>query len=346
MRSGHTPATLRNICRLLVFLSLACSAFTAHAERATLTISAPGPGNLLYMPVDLAQKIGADMAEGVSLEVRYFGGGPQAVQDMLEKNSDFSILGMPALAQQRASGKPVVSIAAVSRVPAYSLLVSSKLKDKIKKISDLKGHVIGVKGHTKGGRSTTQMFTEYILLRNGMAVDSVSFVAAGQSYQDQHAALTSGTVDAIMGDEPFATRIKKEGVGFYLADFHDTKAVKKLFGGLFLNAQIASRDDFVAAHPDMVEKMVKINQRTLLWIKRHSAQQIVDALNLPTAEARDALRETLTKYKEMYSPDGSFSDGQIRTTEEFFRKVSQDDPAARSLSFDSFINDKWAGRTR
>lgn len=54
----------------------------------------------------------------------------------------------------------------------------------------------------------------------------------------------------------------------------------------------------------------------------------------------------LAKHKDMYSLDGSFSDEQIRTTEEFFRKVLRNDPAARSLDFDSFINDKWAGRTR
>lgn len=346
MRSRLISAALSNTCRFLVFFTFACSAFTAHAERAKLTISIPGPGNMLFMPIELAKKIGADTAENAELDIRFFGGGPQAYKDMLEKNSDFSAGGIPALAEQRSKGNPVVCIAPISQVPGYSLIVRSDLKGKVKTIADMKGHVIGVKGHTKGGRSTTQMFTEYILLRNGMAVDSVSFVAAGQSYQDQHAALASGTVDMIMGDEPFATRMKKEGVGFYLGDFYDTRAVKKILGGMFLNAQIASREDFVAAHPDMVEKMVKINQRTLLWIRRHSALQIVDALNLPTAEARDALRETLTKYKEMYSPDGSFSNEQIRTTEEFFHTVSQDDPAARSLSFSSFINDKWAGRVR
>lgn len=331
---------------LLLVFSIAFFIAPTHAADMQIILAAPGPGNLLYMPVALAKKIGADAAEGVSLQIRYFGGGPQAVQDMLEKNSDFAILGMPALAQQRASGKPVVSIAAVSRVPAYSLLVRSDLKGKIRKIADLKGRIIGVKGHTKGGRSTSQMIVEFLLMRNGIAPDSVNFVPAGQSYEDQHAALASGTVDAIMGDEPFASRMKKEGIGFLLADFHDTNAVKKLMGGLFLNAQIATREDFLAGHPEAVEKLVKVIKRTLVWINQHSAQEIVNALNLPDRAEREALLNVLARYKNMYSPDGAFSNEQLHTTEEFFHLLSKDDPKARALPFNSFIVDKWAGRTR
>lgn len=319
---------------------------TAHAHGNKLHIAAPGPGNLLYLPVELARKIGADTDEGVSLEIRFFGGGPQAYQDMLEKNSDFSVGGMAALAEQRVSGNPVVSIAAISQVPAYSLMVRNDLKGKIKKVADLKGHVIGVKGHSKDGRSTTQMFTEYQLKLAGVPVDSVNFIAAGQSYEDQHAALASGTVDAIMGDEPFISRMQKEGIGFYLADFHDTNTVKKLMGGLFLNSQLATREDFIAAHPDSAKKMVKVIKRTLRWIKHHSAQEIVNALNLPDRAEREAMLDVLARYKNMYSPDGAFSSEQLHTTEAFFHQVSKDKPKAQALSFDSFIVDKWAGRTR
>jgi len=331
---------------LLLFASFVLSlCSTTHAADMKITLAAPGPGNLLYMPIDLAKKIGADTAEGVSLQVRYFGGGPQAAQDMLEKNSDFAILGMPALAEQRASGNPVLCIAPISQVPAYSLLVRSDLKGKIRKIADLKGHVIGVMGHTKGGRSTTQMLTEYLLMRNGVAVDSVNFVPVSKNYTEQLAALDSGTVDAIMGDEPFASRMHQAGIGFYLADLHDAGAVKKLLGGLFLNAQLATREDVISRHPEQAEKMVKVLKRTLVWINQHSPQQIVNAFDFSNPEERAALLAVLTKYKAMYSPDGTFSAAQIRITEQFFREVSKESPAASTLEFNSFIVDKWAGRS-
>lgn len=317
---------------------------TAHASDTKITVAAPGPGNLLYMPIDLAKKIGADTAEGVSLEIRHFGGGPQASKDMLGKNSDFAVLGLAALAEQRASGNPVICIAPISQVPAYSLLVHSNLKGKIKKITDLKGHVIGVKGHTKDGRSTTQMLTEYILTRNGVSIDSVNFVPAGQSYDEQLAALDSGMVDAIMADEPFASRMYQAGIGFYLVDLHEASVVKKLLGNLFLNAQLATREDIIKNHPELAEKMVRILKRTLVWINTHSPQEIVNAFNYSNPAEQEALLTSLKKYKTMYSPDGHFSSAQIRTTEQFFHEVSKESPAAYSLGFDSFIMDKWAGR--
>lgn len=330
----------------LVAIAFFIYAASAQASNTKLTIAIPGPGNLLFLPIELAKKINADIAEGADLQIRFFGGGPQAYQDMLLGNSDFSAGGMAALAEQRASGQPVLCIAPISRVPAYALMVRNDLKGKIKNVADLKGHIIGVKGHTKGGRSTTQMFTEYQLKLAGVPIDSVNFIATGQSYEDQHAALASGTVDAIMGDEPFVSRMQKAGVGFYLADFHDTKTVKKLMGGLFLNSQIATREDFIMAHPDSTKKMVKLIKRTLAWINHHSAQEIINALNLPDQAEREALLNVLARYKSMYSPDGSFSNEQLRTSEEFFHQVSQDSPKAKTLPFNSFIVDKWAGRTR
>lgn len=126
--------TTRFLSALLLATLPSCfvptSANTAIQDNR-LDIALPGPGNLLYLPVELAQKIGADTAEGGVLELRCFSGGPQAIRDMLDRNSDFSASGLPALAEQKAAGHPVRSISALSRIPAYSLLVRSSYKGKI-----------------------------------------------------------------------------------------------------------------------------------------------------------------------------------------------------------------------
>lgn len=328
-----------------LFMFIVCFAFAAQAANMRLTIAVPGPGNLLFLPVELAKAIGADAAEGVDMNIRFFGGGPQTIQDMLEGNSEFSACGIPALAQQRASGKPVKSIVAFTRVPAYALMVRSNLKGKVHKIADLKGRVIGVKGHTKGGRSTTQMFTEYILAKNGVSPDSVDFQPAGQDYEGQYAAISGGGMDAIMGDEPFASRLERQGVVYYLADFHDLAAVRKLMGGLFLNAQTATRENVIAQRPEAAEKMVRVMQRALRWINQHSADEVADAMHFQNAGERAALARTLGKYKNIYTPDGAFSDEQVTTTERFYHKVEESNAAAQGLKFKDLIADQWAGHT-
>ena len=329
--------------RLLSCLCLMVATGTAWAVNLQrVAISVPGPGNLLFLPITLAQKLGFDRDKGLELDIRYVGGGPQAFQEMLERNTDFSAGGFAALGLQRASGQRVVSIAPISRVPAYSLLVRKQLEHKVHSVKDLSGLVLGVKGHVPGGRSTTQLFVEYVLCQAGVAVDRVNFVAVGQAYDSQHAALASGTVDAIMGDEPFATRLVGEKVAFVLADYHDLAATRKLLGGLFLNGQLATREDFIASRPDTVARMVSTLTRTLVWIAAHTAREVVEALQMEDADARTALLAVLGQHKDIYSPDGKFSQEQIATVNRFLHAVDRSE-MVNALQLGTIVNSQWAG---
>lgn len=314
------------------------------ADPARVTIAVPGPGNLLYMPLTLARKIGADRQEGVEFDLRYVGGGPQGMTDLRGRNVDFAAAGLPAAALQRLAGNPLQVIAPLSRVPAYTLVVRAALKRKVKKVADLAGLVVGVKGRTPGGRSTSQLFTEYALSLAGLPPDRVNYVAVGQAYDNQHAALSSGAVDALMGDEPFASRIVRAGGGYILQDFHDLETTRRTLGGLFLNGVVMTRDDFAASRPDLVEKTVKALQRTLVWIERHSAREVVDALAPGDVDERESLFEVLKARKTIYAPDGRFSTSAIETTERFFHAM-ETSPQALALRLNSFIGDRWAGRT-
>ena len=314
----------------------------ASANLARVAIAVPGPGNLLFLPITLAHHIGADGAEGIELDIRYVGGGPQAFQEMLDRNTDFSAGGLAALGLQKASGKPVVCIAPTTRVPAYTLLARKELERSVKTVQDLKGRVVGVKGHVPGGRSTSQLFTEFVLSQGGVSSDKVNYVAVGQAYDSQQAALLSGTVDAIMGDEPFASRLVREKVAFVLADYHKLDATKKLLGGLFLNGQVATRDDVIANQAETVGKVVNTIKRALVWINSHTAQQFVDALQIDSKDERSALLESLLLHKSIYAPDGKISLDQVATANRFLHAVDKSD-AVQALDLQSIVNTKWSG---
>lgn len=314
----------------------------AAANQPRVAIAVPGPGNLLFLPITLAHKIGADGAEGIDLDIRYVGGGPQAFQEMLDRNTDFSAGGLAALGLQKASGKPVVCIAPTTRVPAYTLVARKELERSVKTIRDLKGKVVGVKGHVPGGRSTSQLFTEFVLDQGGVSSDKVNYVAVGQAYDSQQAALLTGTVDAIMGDEPFASRLVKEKSAFVLADFHNLDLTRKLLGGLFLNGHIATRDDVIANQPEKVAKVVNAINRALVWINSHTAQQFVDALQIDSKDERSALLESLLLHKNIYAPDGKISRDQVATVNRFLHAVDKD-VSVQALDLRSIVNTKWSG---
>lgn len=319
-----------------------CVAFAA--QPMVITLATAGPGNLSHLPVDLIKKIGADTAEGVDLRVRYFAGGPLAYKDMLDQNADFAVAGAPALAGLKMKGEPVVSIATVNRVPTFVLMVRADLKGKVKTLADLKGRVIGVNTSSAKTKSTSQQVAEFVLRHAGVSLDAVNFVPAGQSLEDQVAAFDSGAVDAIMGDEPFASRLRATGKVYTLLDLHDLKTTRATIGGLFLNAQLATRADVIAEQPDKVARMTKVMVRTLRWIAEHSAQQIVQRLALEDPAAGAALLATLTRHKDIYSPDGVFTEEQVRISERFFRDNHADSPQAAAFSFDTMIDPRWVGK--
>jgi len=312
------------------------------ATPGRVAIAVPGPGNLLFLPVTLASRISADHVEGLELDLQYVGGGPQAFRAMLDGSCDFSAGGFSALALQKINGQPVKCIAPLTRVPAYTLLVRSAFRGKVRKIGDLRGLVIGVKGHVPGGRSTTQLFTEHLLDQAGISPTEVNYVPAGQSFESQYAALASGSVDALMGDEPFATRMVRQKVAYVLADFHDLQTTRKEMGGLFLNGMIATRDDVIVRQPELVEKMVKTVQRTLDWIARHSARQMVDALGPAGGEEAESLWAVLRRRKNIYNSDARFSQEQLGAAERFLH-ASEKTTQARAFRVAGLVDDRWAG---
>lgn len=340
------PMVVRTLARL-VLLSVLCCGPPASAASSPhrIILATPGQGNVSHLPIDLIKKIGADQAEGVELTVRYFPGGPLAFKDMLDRNADFAVAGAPALAALRVNGEPVKSIATVNRVPTFVLMVRRALHGKVKRVADLRGRVIGINTSSAKSKSTSQQVAEFLLRRAGVDLDQVHFVPAGQSLADQLAAVDSGAVDAIMGDEPFATDLQASGKVYKLVDLHDLQTARAVFGGLFLNAQLSTREDILRTQPDKAERMVKVLRRTLRWIESHTPEQIVSALEITDPTTRSALLAFLRRNKAIYSPDGSFSEEQVRTAERFFRLNNTGDARAAQFDFDALIDPRWAGKT-
>jgi NitT/TauT family transport system substrate-binding protein len=327
---------------LLLFVVVVMPIYSEASQLTRIVLATAGPGNVSHLPVDLIKKIGADKAEGVELVVRYFGGGPQAVKDMLDKNSDFVVMGMPALATFRLGGHDVWSIATVNRVPTFVLMVRSELKSKIRNVADLKGYTIGVNTSLIGlEKSTSQLLTEYMLKRAGVNPGYVNIIAVGQSLKDQSAAIESKTVDALMGDEPFASRLKADGKVFFLADLHDLRTTRSHFGGLFMNAQLATRGDILRERPEVAQKMVAMLVRTLKWIRAATPKQILEALQIKDKAQEAMLMRFLTKHKEIYSPDGRIVQEELKTAEAFFHEVYSHISGAKDLRFEAFTDKRF-----
>lgn len=328
----------------LAMLCLGLSGLSCHADDPVkLVVSYPGPRNISYLPIDLAPRIGADKAEGATLVALTTGGGAVALGNLLNRNADFAVAGLPAAMSQRASGGKVVAVAPVDDAPLFIFMVRSDLKGKVRRVADLKGRVVGVNTSSLTSKTTSQQLAELVLRADGVQPDQVRVVPAGQSWEEQSTLLNGKIADAIMGDEPFASRLKADGKVFFLANLADPATSRRIAGANFLHAALETRDDMVAQHPDEVARMVRILRRTLVWMARHSPEQIVDALGVADADERRSLVYSLKTYPNLYSKDGRFSTAQLAETEKFFR-ASSSDAGSAALRLDGMVVDTWAGR--
>jgi NitT/TauT family transport system substrate-binding protein len=321
-------------CWVVMSMLLATSAF---AE--TIVLALPGPGSLVYMPVQLIKAIEADRAEGLDLRLRFFTGGPLALRDLADNNSDFAVVGLPAIASARVDQLPVLAIGQLSQAAMVTLMLNNSLKNKVTTMAQLKGLRIGVNTSTRTARSTSQMLTEYLILRAGLTLNDVQIIPAGQTREAQRAALVSHTVDAVMGDEPFATELAQQGVATTLVNLYNPQKSQSLLGGPFVHAALATREDVYAQHPQTVARVQRMLDRSLQWIAQHTAAEVVAKLaGQPGFDpvSNQMMLTVLQNNPGMYPQRSAWQAQALDTTEKFVRQMAAS-PAERQLRFADFV---------
>lgn len=328
--------------KLLAILLLAAVAFSAPAaDQMRLLVALPGPLNLSYLPLDLAPKIGADKAEGVELALRHVGGGGVALQLLQSREVDFAVAGAPAAMSAKASGNDVVVIASVDDLTLFVLMVRSDLKDQVRQVRDLAGRVVGVNTSSLASKTTSQQLAELMLRNDGISPGHVRIVPAGQSWDEQSVLIRAKAVDAILGDEPFASRLRDDGQVFFLVNLARGADAERIPGAGFLHAAVETRSDVLRDAPKKAEKIVAVLRRTLAWMAGHTPEEIVAALQIDDLPARQAMLRALRQYSRLYSPDGRLSARQIRETDLFF---ASGEGGARRVLLGDMIDARWAGR--
>jgi NitT/TauT family transport system substrate-binding protein len=308
-----------------------------------VTLSLPGPGGSVSLPLELAVKLGMDKAEGLAVRLKFVDGGGIAIQDLNSGNADFGVFGLPAAVNSNVRQPLLVALAALDDLPLYTLMVRADLRNTIRRIEDLKGRTIGIHSNSLATKTTSHLLLDLVLRSRGIAAAEVNFIAAGQNWETQSSAFISRTVDASMCDEPFGTRLAAEKLAFELYSTGNADDAAKTPGAGFLRAALIARRDRVEARTDVAERMVRVVRRSLGWIAEQGPVKVADALALRDAE-RQSFLDVCRKYPRQYSREGAFSSAQLRETQVFFRAIDPANVAAQRYEIDSMIVDRWSGR--
>lgn len=327
------------LAALLAFLVLPCG-----AAPTPITIVVPGPGAASYLPIELIPKIGADREEGAEVKVSFASGGVTAMDELLGRNADFAVLALPTAMFTRLRDPRPVAVAAVNDLPLYVLLARQGLKGQVRSVADLRGRTVAVHGNSLNAKTNSHIVLDLMLGQAGIGEDMVRVVPVSQRWKSEASILEAGDADAIMGDEPHASRMIAAGTAYSLLHLGNPAEAAKVPGGAFLRGALVTTTELMQSNPQKIETMVRILRRTLAWMARATPEEIVGKADIRDPEERKHFIEVLKKYPRQYSTDARFSSRQLKETEIFFRASQWSNPAAQSFRVESMVNDRWAGR--
>ena len=236
-----------------------------------------------YNPVSLVlkDKHWVEEALGPDVHVTWVlsAGSNKALEFLNAQSLDFGSTAGSAALLGRANGNPIKAVYVFSK-PEWTALVTSAASP-IQSVADLKGKRIAV---TRG--TDPHIFLLRALAGAGLTERDVKIIPL--QHADGRLALDRGDVDAWSGLDPFMAQAELES--------HD-----RLF---FRNADLNTygilnvREAFLAAHPDLVEKVLGAYERGRHWSLEHKpelAQTLAAASKLsPEVAARQLERTDLS----------------------------------------------------
>jgi NitT/TauT family transport system substrate-binding protein len=304
-------------------------------EKTNLKIGVGGQGQIIYMPLTLADQLGYFKQEGLSVEIEDLKGGADALTAMIGGSTDLTMGFYEHTIRTQTQGKLIEMIATCDLFPGL-VMFAGKSHPEAKGIKDLANLKIGI---TSAGSSTDEM-VKYLFKKNGLDPAAAQTVAVG-SGGPAVTALKNGVVDALVTVEPAASTIEKGGDGTVVYDTRTEQGTKDVFGGAWPAGGFYAPTDFVQQNPRTVQAIARVTVATLRYIRDHSAEEIAAKLPgqlfYPDGD-QAAFAKILAANQKMFSVDGKMpADGPGNVLETLKAADAQTDWSKVDLS-KTYIN--------
>ncbi len=284
----------------ILFLT-ACSKPPAPAIR--LALQPPSTNNY---PSYLAQWLGFYRAQGLDVNISQIAGASKVLESVLGGSADVGGGVYEQTIQMAAEGRNVVSFVSLLRSPNFALVST-----RVSTIADLRGKSVGVSSLG----SPSQFYLNHLLIAAGLRPEDVSTTSIGMGATGV-AAIEHGQVDAAMlfGSAITALEARNRGA-MILADARTPDGLKKIFGVDDYPAScLLARGDWLRDHPDQARRMTRAVLQSLVWIRDHSAEEILAQVPAEFRAGDTAAElEAIRLAKPMYSIDGRITPASAET---------------------------------
>lgn len=254
-------------------IAVAGAASAAELEKSDVSLGVGGKALLYYLPLTIAERKGFFEEEGLNVTINDFKGGSQSLQALVGGSVDVVTGAYEHTIRMQTKGQDIRAVLELGRFPGIVLAVKKDLADRVKKPGDLKGMNIGV---TAPG-SSTNMFATYLLAKDGVQADEVSFIGVGGAATGV-AAMKRGEIDAISNLEPVISTLERDGLIDILADTRTEEGTRAIFGGTNPAAVLYTRQDFIDDNPNTVQALVTALHKSLQWLATATPEDVVAAV--------------------------------------------------------------------
>ena len=322
MRRWSLFAAIAAVC-----LSAASAVAQAQAlEKPKLAIGVGGKPLFYYLPLTIAERQGYFKAEGLDVEISDFPGGARALQALLGGSVDVVSGAYEHTISQQAKGQNIEALFLQGKYAGIVLGMNKANAAKYKSPKDLKGMKIGV---TAPG-SSTNMFVNILLARDGLKPDEVAIIGVGAT-AGAVANMKRGEIDAMSNLDPVISMLESGGDFVAVIDTRTPKGMQDVYGGAYAAGCIYVPVDFAKKYPNTAQALVNAMMRALRFIQTSTPDQIVAAVPPEYYSDKALYKAALEKNLDAFKHDGTISEEAGRNV---LRDLKSFDPTVQNATVD------------
>jgi NitT/TauT family transport system substrate-binding protein len=316
-----------------VYAALALGAlFSSRAgaqapETRKVSLAVGGKSLLYYLPLTIAERKGYFKEEGLEVEIADFAGGAKSLQALIGGSTDVVSGSYEHTISMQAKGQKVIAFVVQGNAPGIALAVRRDKAASVRSGKDLAGFKIGV---TAPG-SSTNMFVNTLLAKDGLKPDAVSIVGVGPG-AGAVAAMQKGELEAISNLDPVITQLEAVAKAVVLFDTRTEKGNQDVYGGAYHAATLYTTEAYLKKNPNTVQALANAMVRGLRWLAKAAPD---DVMGLVPPEYfgndRELYRTALVKNFGSYSKDGRFSE---ESAGRVLKVLKAFDPTVQQASID------------
>lgn len=296
--------TVAAVGALALSSAAACSSSgsSGSAGLPTVRLMVGGIDKQIYLPYELAQKLGFYKKYGVKMKLSTeTNGGVGAEDAMASGQVDMAGAWYIHTIDFQSKGKNVIDVVQLSGAPGERQMCATN--SGVHSAADFKGKTMGV---TDLGSGTDEL-TQFLAAQKGVPRSQYHTLAVGAG-TTAIAAIQRGSAQCVMTTQPTVGALESKKLAYSAIDLATTQGARAALGGAWPAASVLAQSSWVNSHKATVQKVVDALVATMHWINTHTAADIANKLPSDYVENSTISKAQyiagLTTDQAQFLPDG------------------------------------------